>query len=139
MRGLCLGFTSHVRTRGVLDVCLCLGCGGVGVEWVGCLKQSLEGWGGVMSVSLSLEFLCRSQVQVSVYYARWIPAHLFNICIQHVTNISDSILIGDVNALSTLWYSHPDDHRGQLISDIISNIILNTDTPPYNKTLHQTS
>ena len=28
--GLCLGFTNPVRTGGVLDVCLCLGCGGVG-------------------------------------------------------------------------------------------------------------
>ena len=30
MRGLGLGFTNTVGTRGVLDVCLCLGCGGVG-------------------------------------------------------------------------------------------------------------
>ena len=53
-------------------------------------------------------------------------------CIRHVTNIQDSILTGDVNAYSTVWYSHTDDHRGQLISDIIRNseqIILNTDTP----------
>ena len=52
--------------------------------------------------------------------------------IRHVHNIPDSILTGDVNAHSTLWYSHTDDHRGQLISDIISNsehITLNTDTP----------
>ena len=52
--------------------------------------------------------------------------------IRHVTNIPDSILTGDVNAHPTLWYSHTDDHRDQLISDIISNsehIILNTDTP----------
>ena len=38
MRGLCLGFTNLVATGGVLDVCLCLGCGGVrgvGGEWVG--------------------------------------------------------------------------------------------------------
>ena len=52
--------------------------------------------------------------------------------IQHITNIADSILTGDVNAHSTLWYSHTDDHRGQLISDTISNpehIILNNDTP----------
>ena len=36
----------------MLDVCLCFGCGGVGVggEWVGCLDQGLEGWGGVMSL-----------------------------------------------------------------------------------------
>ena len=34
----------------MLDVCQCLGYGGVGVEWVGGLDQSLEGWGGVMSV-----------------------------------------------------------------------------------------
>ena len=53
-------------------------------------------------------------------------------CIRNVTNTPDSILTGDVNAHSTLWYSHTDDHRGQLISDIISNsehITLNTDTP----------
>ena len=30
--------------RGVLDVCLCFGCGGVGGEWVGGLDQDLEGW-----------------------------------------------------------------------------------------------
>ena len=47
-------------------------------------------------------------------------------CIRHVTNIPDSILTGDVNAYLTLWYSHTDDHRGQLISAIISN----------SKTLH---
>ena len=48
MRELGLGFTNPVRTGGVLDVCL--GCGGVGGEWVGGLDQGLEGWGGVMSV-----------------------------------------------------------------------------------------
>ena len=30
MRGLVLGFTNPVGTGGVLDVCLYLGCGGVG-------------------------------------------------------------------------------------------------------------
>ena len=49
MRELGLGFTNHVGTEEVLDVCLCLGCGGVG-EWVGGLDPGLEGWGGVMSV-----------------------------------------------------------------------------------------
>ena len=37
MRGLALGFTNPVATGGVLDVCLCFGCGGVGGvvrEWV---------------------------------------------------------------------------------------------------------
>ena len=47
-RGLDLGFTNPVGTGGVLDVCF--GCGGVGGEWVKGLDQSLEGWGGVMSV-----------------------------------------------------------------------------------------
>ena len=45
MIGLCLGFTNPVRTGGVLDVCLCLGCvcvGGVGGEVVGGLDQVLE-------------------------------------------------------------------------------------------------
>ena len=39
--------------RGVLDVCLCFGCGGVsgvGGEWVGGLDQGRKRWGGVMSV-----------------------------------------------------------------------------------------
>ena len=44
MRGLGLGFTNPVITREVLVVCLCLGCGGVGGEWVGCLDKGLEGW-----------------------------------------------------------------------------------------------
>ena len=52
MRGLGLGFTNPVGRGGVLDVCLCFGCGGVcgvGGEWVGGLDQGLEGWDGVMS------------------------------------------------------------------------------------------
>ena len=53
MRGLGLGCTNPVGTGGVLDVCLCYGCGGVGGvggEWVGCLYQGRDGWGGVMCV-----------------------------------------------------------------------------------------
>ena len=53
MRGLGLGFTNLVGTGGVLDVCLCFGCGdvgGVGGEWVRCLDQGRERWGGLMSV-----------------------------------------------------------------------------------------
>ena len=48
MRGLGFGFTNLLGTGGVLDVCLCFGCGGVGGgEWVGGLDQGLEGWGYV--------------------------------------------------------------------------------------------
>ena len=53
MRELGLGFTNHVETGGVLDVCLCFGCGGVGGiggEWVVGWDQGLEVWGCVMSV-----------------------------------------------------------------------------------------
>ena len=49
MRGLGLGFTNPVGTGGVLDICLCFGCGSVGGEWVGGLDQGLEGCGAVMS------------------------------------------------------------------------------------------
>ena len=46
MRGLDLGlgFTNPLGTGVVLDVCLCLGCGGVGGVLVGGLNQGLEGW-----------------------------------------------------------------------------------------------
>ena len=48
MRGLGLGFTNPVGTGRVLDVCLCLGSGGVGGvggEWVGGLDQGMGvGW-----------------------------------------------------------------------------------------------
>ena len=65
-------------------------------------------------------------------------------CIQYITNIPHSVLTGDVNAYSTLWHSYTDDHRGQLIADVISNsdhITLNTNTPTRvpNTTLQQTS
>ena len=53
MRELGLGFTNPVGTGGVLAMCLCFGCGGVGgvgAEWVVGLDQGQERWGGVMSV-----------------------------------------------------------------------------------------
>ena len=62
------------------DMCLCFCCGGVGGvvgKWVGGLCQGLGGWCSVMSVCVvSLDYLCRWQIQVSVYCARRIPAHL---------------------------------------------------------------
>ena len=64
-------------------------------------------------------------------------------CIQHITNIPYSVLTGDGNAHSTLWHSHTDDHREQLIADVIINsdhLTLKTPTrvptPHYNKHLH---
>ena len=47
MRQLGLGFTNPVGTGGVLDICLCFGCrgvGGVGGEWVVGLDQGRERW-----------------------------------------------------------------------------------------------
>ena len=52
-RGLGLVFTNPVGTGGVLDVCLCLGCGGVvgvGGKCARGLDQGPEGWGSAMSV-----------------------------------------------------------------------------------------
>ena len=68
-----LGFTNPVGTRGVLDVCLC--CRGVCREWLGCLEHGM-GRTGWCYVCVSLDSLCRWQVQLSVYCARRIPAHL---------------------------------------------------------------
>ena len=45
MRGLGLGFTNPVRTGGVLDVCLCLDCGGVCGEWVVSFIRGVESRG----------------------------------------------------------------------------------------------
>ena len=48
-------------------------------------------------------------------------------CIQYITNIPNSII-----TITTLWHSYTDDHRGELISETLSNsnhITLNTDTP----------
>ena len=53
MRELGLCFTNPLGTGGVLDMCLCFGCGGVGGvvgEWVGGLDKGRERWGRVMSV-----------------------------------------------------------------------------------------
>ena len=71
MRKLGLGFTNPVGTGEVLDVCLCFGCGGVG-RWLG-PGSGAVGW---RYVCVSLDSLCRWQVQVSVYCAWRIPAHL---------------------------------------------------------------
>ena len=49
MRELGFGFTNPVGTGGVLDMCLCFGCGGVGGvggEWVG--DWTRVGSGGVV-------------------------------------------------------------------------------------------
>ena len=76
MRELGLGFTNPLGTGGVLDMCLCFGCGGVGGEggeWVGGLDKGRERW---CYVCVSLDSLCRWQVQVSVYCAWRIPVHL---------------------------------------------------------------
>ena len=58
--------------------------------------------------------------------------------------IPHSVLTVDVKAHYTLWNSYTDDHRGQLIPDVISNsdhITLNTNTPTIvpNVTLQHTS
>ena len=53
-------------------------------------------------------------------------------CVQHVTYIPHSVLTEDVNAHSSLWHSYTDEHRGQLIVDVISksvHITMNTNTP----------
>ena len=65
-------------------------------------------------------------------------------CIQYISNIPHSVLTRDVNAHSTLWHSYTDDHKGQLIADVIRNsdhITLNTNTPTRvpSTTLQQTS
>ena len=62
-----------------------------------------------------------------------------------ITNLPNTIITADVNAHSSLWYSPTEDHRGELIEDILLNsnhITLNTNTPtrlPPNQTQQPTS
>ena len=73
--GLGLGFTNSGVTWGKWDMWLCFGCGGVG----GRLGPG-SGRVGLCYVCVCCEsgfsVLCRWQVQVYVYCARLIPAHL---------------------------------------------------------------
>ena len=63
--------------------------------------------------------------------------------IQYITNIPRSVPTGEMSAHSTLWHSYTEDHRGQLIADVIisnsDHITLNTPTGVPNTTLQQTS
>ena len=69
------GFTKPVGTGGVLDMCLCFA-----VVWVGSgygAWTRVENGGVVLCLcGVSLDSMCRWQVQVSVYCAWRIPAHL---------------------------------------------------------------
>ena len=53
MRGFDLGFTNPMGTGGVLDVCLCFGCG---VE--GCVGGGLVGWLGPGSGGVGWCYVC---------------------------------------------------------------------------------
>ena len=83
VRVLGLGFINLVGT-GECVTCVCVW---VGVMWVvlgecmSGLVQGLGGCSGLMYVCvcvcvMSLDYVCIWQVQVSVYCARWLPAHL---------------------------------------------------------------
>ena len=63
-----------------------------------------------------------------------------------ITNLLNTIITVDVNTHSALWYLPTEDHRGELIKDILLNsnhITLNTNTatrlPPPNQTQQPTS
>ena len=76
VRGLGLGLANPVGTWKVWDVCLCLGYGGVG-GGMGGLGQYLGGCCGFIYVCVvSLNYVCRWQVQVSVYCDKRTHAHL---------------------------------------------------------------
>ena len=50
----------------------------------------------------------------------------------HLTQLKNNIGTGDINAHSQIWYSPYNNHRGDLIADIIQSsnyITLNTNTP----------
>ena len=105
MRGL--GFTKHVGTGGVLDVCLCLGYGGVGGECVGAWTRVWSG--GVVYVCVSCEsvdagpgicILCFAATRASLVHPVFNPVAPYNnnniylyicfipcICLWHISQI----------------------------------------------------
>ena len=89
-----------------VDMCPCFGCGGVGGEWVSGLDQGRERW---CYVCVSLDSLCRWQVQVSVYCAWWIPAHLR--CIQ----CSILLHLMDICFLTCICLCHGRHHKSRLV------------------------
>ena len=104
VRGLGLGFTNPVGTGVVLDVSLCLGCGGVccvGGEWLDRFDKGMEGCCGVVCVSF--DSLYRWQVQVSVYCARGVQRsillHLIDIflisciCLWQISQIQTCLCV----------------------------------------------
>ena len=66
-------------------------------------------------------------------------------CFDLLTSSPDSIITGDINAHSSLWFSPLSDHRGYHIEDLITNsnhLILNTNCPtrvPFNTNQQSTS
>jgi hypothetical protein len=66
-------------------------------------------------------------------------------CIQHITQLDNTIITGDINAHSLAWHCPANDHRGDIITDLITNsshIVLNEDTPtrlPHAKNQQPTS
>ena len=62
-----------------------------------------------------------------------------------ITNLANTIITAEINAHSPLWHLPTEDHRGEVIKDILLNcncIALNTNTPtrlPPNQTQQPTS
>jgi hypothetical protein len=53
------------------------------------------------------------------------------ICFNYLTSLPSIIIAGDINAHSTTWFSHTNDHRGKIIEELLQNsnqITLNTNT-----------
>ena len=92
MRGLGLGLTNPVGTGGVLEVCRCLGCGGVGGKWVGVWKS-----GGVGSLcELCVWIICVDGRSRYVYivlggYLRILGAPSFQSCCTLSISASDRV------------------------------------------------
>ena len=96
-------------------MCLCLRCGDVGcVEGSRLVSfgQGLGGWGAVIYVCVvRLDYLCRWQVQVSVYCARRIHAHLSFILLRLIDIcLLTSIVCGRYckSRLTCTWFSDLD-------------------------------
>ena len=112
MKGLGIGFTNPVATGGMLGLCLCLGCGGVGGKWV---EACTRVWrGGVVLC------MCKLSVRIICVYGRSRCLYIvIGVCVWFVSGL---VLTSPAFVRSSA--SHPAHPHGQLVPKTVNRVPL---------------